>query len=104
MLLSAGYSILSRQRAICPLGGCADTVKSVRGNSLSHFHQSSANNLNSQLDGVTRWLLEKGELEAPRGVRIQSEEERLAFVADVRRAMDEGAMLVGSEWVAQKAG
>ncbi|VDB89445.1 unnamed protein product [Peniophora sp. CBMAI 1063] len=101
-LSNAGYSILSRQRAICPLGGCTETVQSVRGNSLLRFRQSSANNLNSQLDGVTRWLLEKGELEAPKGIPIRSEEERLSFVEDVRRAMDKGASLVGSEWVAQK--
>lgn len=102
MLINASYTILSRQRAICPLGGLAEKSKTVRGNSLSRFRSSSANNLNAQLDGVTQWLLEKGELEAPKGVPIRSEEERLIFVEAVRRTMDEGASLVGSEWVAQK--
>ncbi|KZV68894.1 S-adenosyl-L-methionine-dependent methyltransferase [Peniophora sp. CONT] len=68
MLSDASYSILSRQRALCPLGGRSETVKSVRGNSLSRFRKSSFGNLYTQLDGVTRWLLEKLELEAPRGV------------------------------------
>lgn len=101
-LSNSPFTILSRQRAICPLGGCAAIEKSVRGNSLAQYCKSSSDNLYTQLDGVTRVLLDKGELEARKGVPIRSEEERLALMVDVRRTMDEGTMLVGSEWVAQK--
>ena len=102
MLREAGFSVLSRQRALVPNGALLETQPSVCGNSLARFRKPASENPNTTLDTVTSVLLSKGKLEAPRGVIIQSEEERLAFLDAARQAMEEGMLVVASEWVAQK--
>ncbi|VDC01092.1 unnamed protein product [Peniophora sp. CBMAI 1063] len=102
MLSEAGFTVLSRQRALVPNGALLELQPSVRGNSLAHFRKPAAENGFTTLDTVTSVLLNKGELEAPRGVAIRDEDGRSKFMDDAKRAMNEGMLVVASEWVAQK--
>ncbi|VDC01100.1 unnamed protein product [Peniophora sp. CBMAI 1063] len=105
MLRAAGFSILSRQRVLVPNGALLDTQLSANGNSLARFRKPVTENPspNPLMDAVTRLLLSQGKLEAPKGVTIDNEEDRVAFLKAAQQAMDDGVLAVASEWVAQKS-
>ncbi|KZV68893.1 hypothetical protein PENSPDRAFT_609395 [Peniophora sp. CONT] len=102
MLNDASYSIISRHRVFVPTGALLESRTSLHGNSLARFRKTFSANPVTMLDTITSVLLSQGQLEAPRGVQITTEEGRLAFLSEVAQAIDEGILVVTSEWVAQK--
>ena len=102
MLNDASFSVASRRRIFVPTGALLECRTSIRSHSLARFRKEFSENPVTMLDTITSVLLNRGLLEVPKGVRITTEEDRLAFLHEVAQAVDKGILVVTSEWLAQK--
>ena len=58
--------------------------------------------MNTVFDVLSKVLMSKGTLEAPKGTLITDEEQRQQLLERIRTVVDEGTLVVMSQWVAQK--
>ncbi|KAI0317273.1 S-adenosyl-L-methionine-dependent methyltransferase [Amylostereum chailletii] len=102
LLAAASFHVVASERALSPTGALCATQRGLRDAALAEFAEFSAENMNTVFDVLSKVLLSKGALEAPRGVVVGGEEERVRLLGKIREVVDEGTLVVMSEWVAQK--
>jgi hypothetical protein len=102
LLLEAHFTLLERIPVLVPSGALSEIRKGLRGHSLTEYKDDVIDNLDGIFDQITKSLLSQAALEAPKGVLIQSEEDRKALLERFHHAFEQGVLFINCVWVAQK--
>lgn len=98
LLKSASLSLVHTQRCIGAFGRCTDIVPALRSEAIH-----TANNSDALHAVMADAAFERGELEAPTGHKITTEEQKRQLAEEMHRGVrEEGAYIMLHEYVAVK--
>lgn len=103
LLNDISLPIIQSTRGISPFGKLCYVYKGLDGGSLASEAEFSLENFDLVLEVLSQSMRKRGVLEAPKGTKIETEEERKVLVQGIRDGIkEEGACIIACELVAQK--